>query len=685
MSPRHNRPKQRHRKNPFSKPFGKKSFSRPQTAGPSFKKVKATVDKHHKGFAFLIFGDKEVEDLFIPPRDAARLFHGDRVEVTLNSKREVLGLRVLSHRFRELIGRFTPMPTRAGRGGGFVVYERKQNREEVYAPHGASKAKAGDWVKAKLHFHDKGPFPVTAEVTEIYGPTLPASADISLISSEYGLIEAHAPEAEHEAKLYLQRFRGEESPHSFFQGRKDLRKTPFITIDGEDARDFDDAVYVERIASGHRLWVAIADVSHYVTPGSALDQEAQARGTSVYFPERAFHMLPSALSEHLCSLRPNEPRLALVARIDFSSQGHPTHTEVMEAVIRSHRRATYTEIQTEWQANSSHKNWEFAPHFELFQLIKQQRLKRGSMDFDLPEVHVLVDQNGEPASIRRRERLDTHRLIEEFMISANEAVTEWVLKKSWPFIFRIHEEPAEQSLLKFQKLAATVGVHVSLSEENLTQTLSDLIRRLENHPAQGLLNMALLRSMKQAVYSATHAGHFGLASKAYTHFTSPIRRYPDLVVHRILRQVLQSERSKKSSPQLQEKELTEIAEHCSYRERLASDAERESIRLKQVRAMLPHLGDEFDAKVVGMTEGGIFVQITDPYVEGMVTKDSMTDDFYEFNEERMVFSGRRKRRTFQIGSAVRVITLRADLDRRQIDFGLATPSSTGQTSPRRQK
>jgi ribonuclease R len=301
------------------------------------------------------------------------------------------------------------------------------------------------------------------------------------------------------------------------------------------------------------------------------------------------------------------------------------------------------------------------------------RSQRGSIDFELPEAEIKVDSLGEVLSIQNRARLDAHRLIEEFMIVANESVTEWMMEKKWPFVYRIHDEPSLQSLEKFQSLAATVGIQVSLEKSQSPKIMADIIRRLEGHPAQTLLNTALLRSMKQAIYSSTHSIHYGLASPGYTHFTSPIRRYPDLVVHRLLRMVIQTQalKEKKLKPHQREKleeELNEICEHCSYRERLAADAERESIRLKQVRVMIKKLGEEFDGKIVGMTANGVFVQIQDPYVEGMVPVESMGDDFYQFDEDRMVFFGRRKKKVLKIGDSMRVQAVRADLEKRQIDF-----------------
>ena len=367
--------------------------------------------------------------------------------------------------------------------------------------------------------------------------------------------------------------------------------------------------------------------------------------------------------------------------MEYDKSGRRTATELMEAVIQSKRRATYNEIQDEMEKRREDMAWEYKPHFELYQLIRKQRSERGSIDFDLPEAELKVAPTGEVISIRERPRLEAHRLIEEFMISANEAVTEWSLERHWPFVYRIHEVPAKDALERFQKLAATVGLLVSVEDAEDPRALAAVVRQLDGNPAQILLNTALLRSMKQAVYSSVHSGHYGLASEGYTHFTSPIRRYPDLVVHRVLRMAMRVERglSKKlTDPEREklEKDLEEITEHCSYRERLATDAERESIKLKQVRAMIPNLGKEFDGKIIGMIEPGFFVKIPDPFVEGMVSKDLMLDDIYQFNEDRMIFYGTRKRRTFKIGEIVKVQAVRADIERRQIDFGLAE-SETG--------
>jgi ribonuclease R len=359
----------------------------------------------------------------------------------------------------------------------------------------------------------------------------------------------------------------------------------------------------------------------------------------------------------------------------MSPKGEKLETEIYEAVIQSKRRATYNQIEQESLSNLKNPNWKFKPHFELYEILRKMREERGSIDFDLPEVEIKVDETGDPTEINRRDRLGAHRLIEEFMIAANESVTEWMLERKLPFIYRVHGEPAAESLERFRKLAATVGFKFELKEEGVPPlVLANIARKMKGHTAELLLNTSLLRSMRQATYSAEHGIHYGLASEAYTHFTSPIRRYPDLIVHRELRRALRAEKEGKhmsnSERQKIEETLAESAEHCSYRERLATEAERESNKLKQVRFLAKLVGDEFEGIVIGMMERGLFIQLRQPFVEGMVPKDSMNDDFYEFNEERMVFYGKRKKRTFKIGDPVWIKVVRADIERRQVDFAL---------------
>ncbi len=642
------------------------------------KELRATIEKNAKGFAFLVFDNRDYEDAFVSPRDADRFFHGDRVKVSIDSEGDVIGVEVIEHRFRELVGKLH----RFGKNA-VVVFERRRTREEIRLQKDDPKAQVGDWVRIQLHYsEEEGRGGLVGEILQIYGATLPASADISMIAAEFSVYEQHTAEAVKEAES----FRLDLSDPN----RVDLLHIPFITIDGETARDFDDAVYVEKEGGDYVLWVAIADVSHYVRPDIAIDREAFQRGTSVYFPEKAFHMLPKALSENLCSLRPNEKRLTMTAKIRFDSRGDKKSIEVMNSVIESRRRATYTEIFAESEQHGKDKNWEYASHLELYRILRKRRNSRGSIDFDLPEADIRVDANGEPTEILKRSRNDAHRLIEEFMIAANEAVTEWALERELPFVYRVHEEPSEKALEKFQELCWHSGVEFKMDPKNVTHSLQKLVEQIMDHPAQSLLNMALLRSMRQAHYTSTHDGHFGLASLAYTHFTSPIRRYPDLLVHRMLKRGLELDRARQSMPKNERDQhetfLSDASEHCSYRERLAAEAERESNRLKQVRILLKYLGKDLTGKITGMNEKGVFVTLDDPFVEGMVPAAELGgDDSYEFVEERLMFVGRRRKRTFKMGDPIVVTVAKADIETRQIDLKVVSPAGEPSADDRKER
>ena len=646
-----------------------------RTINPNWTKLRAVVDKNKKGTAFLVFDRADLEDVFIPRFYTEQLFHGDRVEVYVGEQGEIEDLKVIEHRFKNIFGRVSindgremdsnlKKPKQKARTG-ILIYERKRAKEEVYLSSIPPEVKEGDWVKAEMVFGENGTS--SAKIVEHIGPMLPATYDIQMVAGEFNLTEHHTFDAVKQAESYKLEIPGKDE-----EGRTDLRHLPFMTIDGERARDFDDAVYVERTqGGGFRLWVAIADVSHYVKVGTPLDQEAYVRATSVYFPERAFHMLPRALSEELCSLKPKVPRLALAVSIDYSKTGDKGEIKLYDGIIESRRRATYTEIEEE------KKDPKHADLFALYQILKVARHTRGSIDFDFPEAEIILDEKtGEPSDIVVRPRNDAHRLIEEFMIAANEAVTEWMLDRKLPFIYRLHDEPSPEAIEKFKKLAKNMGVSLASSTGvPRPKVLAEFIRTLKDHPAEPVLANGLLRSMRQAIYSATYGEHYGLASVAYTHFTSPIRRYPDLIVHRLLRETLHREQKGEAHPKgkalepIQEK-LEEMAQHCSYRERIATEAERESIRFKQIRLMAKHLGEEFDGKVNGLTEKGMFVQLDHPYCEGMVPVDTMKDDFYQFFEERMMMMGRRTKKTFTIGLKVKIQVVRVDLDARRVEFEL---------------
>ncbi len=619
-------------------------------------RVRGTIEKNKRGFGFINFDSNKFEDLFVPRETADQYFHGDRLELLIDVQGRVHEITLIEHRFKEIVGQYQ---------SGTIIYERRNAYEAIPLKTTVKDLRPGEWIRATLQFSEGEAKRPQAIYVERFGESFPPDIDIKMIAAEYNLFAEPSPEAVAQAdtlKLDI--------TEALKGGRKDHRTVPLITIDGETARDFDDAVYVERTKTGFILWVSIADVSYYVTPDTPLDKDAFARATSVYFPERAFHMLPSNLSENLCSLRPKEPRLALTAILEFDHAGTKTKTTITESLIESKRRATYEEIHAEMLANKGNRNWEFAPHFELYEILKKLRTQRGSIDFEFPESQILVDKQGEPTEIKMLTRHDSHRLIEEFMIAANESVTEWALEKKWPFIYRIHETPTRQGLEKFEKIAATVGHPVRIDEDAVSPKLiAELARQFKDHPAKALLNMGLLRAMKQAVYSSEHDIHFGLASEGYTHFTSPIRRYPDLIVHRLLKEALYKE-AKDLNFKKMKLRLADQAAHCSYRERLADSAERDMDRLKQVRFMVKRLGEVYEGQIIGMNERGIFMQLTEPFVEGFLPKEALADDIYEFNEGKFFFFGRSARKLYKIGDRFEVQVNRVSLERREIEFGL---------------
>jgi len=607
---------------------------------------KATVDKANpSGTAYLSFDDPKKEDIRLDSDESQKLLHGDRV--LYRSKN--LPIVVLFRRFQLVCGKLMKFKNRAT-----VLYERRRIRQEFEVDQAASippEYKHMDYVLAKMvpnSLHH-------VTLLEHYGEEVPARADLVIASGEFGLEEHWSEEAVKAAEgltLDLSEPR-----------RIDMRSTPFFTIDGETARDFDDAIHVEKQGENYVLYVAIADVSAYVKKGNAIDVEAYKRATSVYFPERAFHMLPHALSEGLCSLRPNEARLALVCKSTITPAGKRISNDVFEAIIESKRRATYTEIEEELKTHENDLRWQYKPHAELYRILRKYREERGSIDFELNEGEIRVDKEGEPTTITLRPRLDAHRLIEEFMISANEGVSEFAEERGAPFLYRIHEPPKERALMKFMDTLTNLGIRFKLSHDDLGKSLQDIIEKASAHPAHETINTLLLRSMSRARYSPEQYGHFGLASKAYAHFTSPIRRYPDLVVHRILKQLIYKERLS-----LHHDDLEKIGEHCSLRERLASDAEREVNRVKHIRYMKRHLGDVFEANVRGVTERGIFVELKDLPIEGFVPILALQGDRFFFDQRMERVVGRKTRREFRVGTDIKVQCVQVSYEERTIEF-----------------
>ncbi|MDH3998731.1 MAG: ribonuclease R, partial [Desulfuromonadales bacterium] len=506
-------------------------------------------------------------------------------------------------------------------------------------------------------------------IVEVLGDADDPEVEIRTAAIQFGLPDQFSPQALTDAATLPLQVEAAD-----LAGRTDLRQKAFVTIDGETAKDFDDAVAIDCVNDGYRLFVAIADVSHYVAPGDAIDQEAQERGTSVYFPGSCLPMLPEALSNGICSLNPGVDRLVMVAQLDFDAEGKRTDMCFYPAVICSHARLTYTEVAAilvEKDDELRAARAELLDDLErmkcLAQLRIERRRERGSLDFDLPEAQIQLDLKGRPENIIRAERNLAHRLIEEFMLAANEAVAKWLTQRQQPLLFRVHEAPSEGRMADFQQFIANFNQGLAIPVQGITQKLLlELLERVAGCPEEHVINHVLLRSLPQAYYTTDNLGHFGLAAEYYCHFTSPIRRYPDLMVHRILKQRLTASKSTFAS----EPSLEELAGQTSLAERRALEAERDIVKLKKCQFIADKLGLDYDGVIASVHAFGFFVELRDVYIEGLVHISTLEDDFYQFEEERHRLIGTSRRREFTIGDRVRVRVQKVDLQRREIDFSL---------------
>ncbi|MCY1033847.1 ribonuclease R [Corallococcus sp. BB11-1] len=624
---------------------------------------------HRDGFGFVHPVSGEGENVFLPPQEAQRALDNDRVLVEVAGKPgrfEGRLLKVINRRRELAVGTYV-----------------EQGRHSLVTPNDTSlpgpirvpatqMARDGDLVKVRLGVGadllepGQGLF---GEVAGSLGRPGEPSAEVLGSAFSQGFSDEFPPEVMDEADAFAVRVTEAEATA---ENRRDLRSLPLITIDGEDARDFDDAVYAEPRADGWRLVVAIADVSHYVKERSALDAEALNRATSVYLPDRVLPMLPERLSNGICSLRPDEDRLCMVADMTFDRQGTRRSSELYPAVMRSVARCTYNEVQDVLEGQDvPHRN-AFKPQFEqlmaLARALMGMRKARGAIDFDVPEHKVVLGPDGLPLRMEKRERKDSHRLIEECMLAANEAVATYFQDEGLPSVYRFHGEPDPEKLAAFATLAEAYGFHLDVDDGVSSKELDAFITQLHGHPEQRALNQLLLRSMMQAIYTATRVGHYGLAAENYLHFTSPIRRYPDLLVHRILKAVWARKGKRPSEAQLEREEerLEGMAQQCSERERAAMTVEREVVSFYAALLMKDRVGEEFDATVAGIAEFGFFVELDTEHVEGLVKAETLgPGSKLDKRVHSLVYpNGRRVR----VGQKLRVRLLSASTVSRKIDF-----------------
>ncbi len=646
--------------------------------------VVGTVSGHKDGFGFLLPEDG-AEDVFLPYRQMRQLMHGDRAAVRVTGtdargRREGSLVEVLERRTRQVAGRFW-----FESGVGFVEPDNRRISHRVVIPAPArAEAKSGDLVVAEIVEPPTAHAEPVGRVSRVLPEEGAAQTAIELAIASHGLSHEFPAAAVREARRF-----GRVVSAGAVAGRVDLRGLQLVTIDGEDARDFDDAVYATPTRSGFRLLVAIADVSHYVTPGSELDAEARERATSVYFPGRVVPMLPEELSNHLCSLMPNVDRLCMTCDMNVSREGRVTRARFYPAVMRSALRLTYTRVAAALVDQDAAARGELAPVIdvletlhEVYRALRRWREARGALDFEAPEVKVIVDEAGHVEDIRAYPRNDAHRLIEECMIAANVEAARFLKKHRMPALFRIHGAPEEDRIEELKRFLAMRGLHLETGHELEPRRLQTVLQQVGERPDAAVLENAIIRSLPQALYQPLNIGHFGLALSEYVHFTSPIRRYPDLLVHRAIRHALSGGTADDFVHPAREMDL--LGQECSLRERKADEAARSVVAFLKCEFMKSRVGEEFDAVATGVTDFGVFVQLKEFQVDGLVHITSLPKDYFRFYEADRTLVGERTGQRFTIGDELRVRLVRVDPPERKIDFELVDKTGSA-FHPRRSR
>jgi ribonuclease R len=635
------------------------------------------LQTHAGGYGF-VTPERPLEaggDIYISAPLIGDAMQGDRVVVRIErikegGRAEGRIIRILERANSWIVGRYD----RAEDGMGYVVPFDRRVLMDVFIPPGQEGgASPGEMVTVELTRWPSATRGAIGRVAEVLGDIDAPGVDTEIIIRKHGIPDAHSAEAVAEAVRL-----GASVSEKDIRGRTDFRAVPTVTIDGEHARDFDDAITIEKLPNGNFwLGVHIADVSHYVQEGSALDREAYERGTSVYFPERAVHMFPSELATGLCSLNPHVNRLVQSCLMEVDRRGAVVRYEMHDGVINSDERMTYTAVNgilTDRDPELLRRYAPIVPMFEqmkeLFQILNDARRRRGSIDFDLNEAEVVMDEAGRVEAIIALQRNVAHRLIEEFMLLANETVASYLDEQGAPSLYRVHETPDILKVAKFEEFVSGFGYSLGAPVTALRpRHFQKLLEKIHGKPEEKPIAFLMLRSMQKARYAPENLGHFGLAASSYTHFTSPIRRYPDLVVHRALR----AARHGAFTPEMREQaieDLPEVARHTSEMERRADDAERELVQWKKVKFMADKVGDEFEGYVTGVASFGLFVELVEHFVEGMVHVSTMADDYYRFVEGAHMLRGENTHKVYRLGDKVKVQVIRVNMEVRQIDLGL---------------
>lgn len=635
--------------------------------------IRGRVLGHPDGHGFIIPEDGS-EDVFLNHKQMRMVFSGDvvlgrAIKKDYRGRREAVIVRVLQRRHEKIVGRFA-----VESGVGFVVPDNKRITNDIIVPPTEqSGAKPGDVVTVEVSVQPTMRTQAVGKIVEVLGAHMAPGMETDVAIRAHALPHEWSQDVLSEANAIPDEVDLNDVGDL---ARKDLRDLPFVTIDGEDARDFDDAVFCQKKRTGYTLYVAIADVSHYVLPAMALDKEAYERGNSVYFPQRVIPMLPEKLSNGLCSLNPKVDRFVLVCQMNITPKGKMTRYDFYPAVIHSHERLTYTiaaDILVERKAAVCKKyeavRGPLESLFEVYKKLKAFREEHGAISFDIAEPKVIFDEHQKIKAVRALVRNEAHKLIEQCMLSANEAAAKFLEKNKWPGPFRVHPGPKKDKLPELLTFLGELGLGLRGGLEPTPKDYMQLLGQVEDRPDSQMIQTMLLRSLGQAYYSISNDGHFGLAFDAYTHFTSPIRRYPDLLVHRAIYQILKKKKFKKDKL----KTMEDASSHCSMTERRADDATRDVVGWLKCEFMQDKLGETYQGIVSGVTSFGLFIELKDIFVEGLVHISSLENDYYVYDNVRQRLTGRASGVVYSIGDALKVQVVRVDLDQRQIDFELVLP------------
>ncbi len=647
--------------------------------------IAGRVIAHPDGFGFLK-PDEEGDDLFLSAREMRSLWHDDRAvaRVTGMDRRGRLEgaiVEILQRNTQSVVGRL-----HCETGVGFVVPDNKRMIHDIIIPReGIGGATQGQIVVAEIREQPTKRTQPIGRIAEVLGEHMAPGMETDIAIRAFNVPVDWPGDVLQEIKTF-----GEQVPEAAKEGREDLRSVPLVTIDGEDARDFDDAVYCERKPKGWRLLVSIADVSAYVEPGTALDAEGYERSTSVYFPDRVVPMLPEVLSNGLCSLNPQVDRLCMTCELYINQEGKITRSRFYQAVMRSHARLTYNQVAAmllDGDPQLCEKHADLLPQlhelYALYQVLHSSRQDRGAIDFDTTETKFRFDAMGKIAEVLPLVRNDAHKLIEECMLAANVAAARLFERKRLPALYRVHQGPKEEKLSDLREFLGELGLSLPGGDKPEAKDYAALMQQIKTRPDQHLVQAVMLRSLSQAVYSPSNLGHFGLAYQSYTHFTSPIRRYPDLLVHRAIKHLLEGGKAddfEYSLPRLQA-----MGEHCSANERRADEATRDAEAWLKCEYMQDKLGEQFDGTISGVSSFGFFVELDGVHVDGLVHITALDNDFYHFEPIGHRLTGERTGTVYRLGDRVRIQVAQVNLDDRKIDFVLTQTSTKSKPKPRRRR